>query len=142
MSRVLWPTGTRFTSNFCLIVFFILVKNNLNWLNLWKFRICSFGIGCWVRWARYEPFLCFIRYFKFNTYILHPCRGWWNRGRKKIGIASNNRLGIICPHGRYRVNRSAKNWGTPGTFGSAITANWAYSHCFYKYKISWILQKG
>ena len=21
---------------------------------LWKFRICRFGIGCWIRWARYN----------------------------------------------------------------------------------------
>ena len=45
-------TNTYFRSTCFIIGYYLSIQSD--WLKLtWKFRILSFGIGCWIRWVRY-----------------------------------------------------------------------------------------
>ena len=56
----------------CCFSFFTKQSDRLN--HPWKFWTCSFGIGCWIRWARY--WLLFYHLFNYNAVNLFFINLW------------------------------------------------------------------
>ena len=89
--KIVWPiTKTSLTSLvfvFCIIIGFFNKNNRIAW-NSRKFSIRSFGIGCWIRWARWLLRHWKLQNLNFSIISIYPNSDFF-LSRYAINLSTN-----------------------------------------------------
>ena len=100
LNFLVWKCNFTCFEQYIFKVFQSFLAENLGQENCWKLKICSFRIGCWIRWARKilwrkQVFEQQVTYLSFSIIFVGKS-GTWNYSNKNLWTFIIHCVGIGC----------------------------------------------